>query len=468
LGQNFVEKNKEGVLAYVNNHSFIDNPTFRGMRWNLMKCFDKIYIIDLHGNSKKKEVCPDGGKDENVFDIQQGVSINIFIKTGQKAENKLAEVYHFDVFGKREDKYDYLLASKFSKIPFTRLKPFAPEYFFVPKDYSMKDEYVKGFNIQKLFSINSVGIVTAKDTIFVNGDKNDLLKNIKEYFNIIPDKAFIKKINYRPFDNKHVYYDTRMIERAREKIMQHLLNGKNVGLMVCRQQKTNGFYHCLLHENIVESSFVSNKTSEIGYSFPLYIYAGDNEFLPNEKRKPNLNETIINKISVRIKLQFIEEKELSSNTFAPIDILDYVYAVLHSPAYREKYKEFLKIDFPRIPYPESAKQFRKLSELGEKLRRLHLLEDVEPKQGFADYPIPGDNKIEKITYSGDKVYINQTQYFAKVPAEAWNFYIGGYQPAQKWLKDRKGRELTYEDIQHYRRVVLVLRETGRVMGEIDG
>jgi hypothetical protein len=464
LGQYFVDKNNEGILAYINNHSFLDNPTFRGMRWSLMKSFDKIYIVDLHGNNRRKEVCPDGSKDENVFDkIQQGVSINIFVKTGRKAKGALAEVYHIDVFGKREEKYKYLRDSKFSKVKFTKLKPSAPEYFFVPKDYENKEEYDNGFGIEELFSVNSVGIVTAKDSVFVNADKSALLKNVKDCFDINPDKKVIQPINYRPFDRQYVYYDIEKIERAREKVMSHLLNGENIGLMVCRQQKTDGFYHCLVHKHIVESSFVSNKTSEIGYSFPLYLYHD------HESRKPNLNETIISEISQQIGLRYVEEKEINSKKkcFAPIDILDYIYAILHSPAYRERYKEFLKIDFPRIPYPEDAEQFRKLSKLGRKLRSLHLLEDIEPQQGTANYPITGSDEVEKIRYEDGKVFINSKQYFDRVPLEAWEFYIGGYQPAQKWLKDRKGRKLEFADIEHYRKIIWVLSETGKVMREIE-
>lgn len=469
------------------------------MRWNLMKCFDKIYIIDLHGNSKKKEICPDGSKDENVFDIQQGVSINIFVKTGQKTENELAEVYHFDVFGKREEKYDYLLASKFSKVPFTKLKPSVPEYFFVPIDHGMKEEYDNGFSVQGLFPISSNGLFTARDNFTIHFTEQQAIDVIKEFLSLDDESARsrfelgtdvrdwsvkgarndlmtnldfnkIRKINYRPFDTRYTYYTGNSKGfhcMPRGKFMKHFIESENIGLVVGRQGQAVGSMTWNLVSTTSNITDLNVYYRGGGMIFPLYIYPEADKMFADEKRKPNLNQEIIEDIAKITKLKFETEKNADNKTFAPIDVLDYIYAVLHSPTYREKYKEFLKTDFPRIPYPESAKQFRKLSKLGEKLRRLHLLEDVEPKQGVADYPIPGDNKIEKITYSGDKVYINQTQYFAKVPAEAWSFYIGGYQPAQKWLKDRKWRELSYEDIQHYRRVVLVLRETWRVMREID-
>jgi hypothetical protein len=488
LGQKFVDKNKEGILAYINNHSFIDNPTFRGMRWNLMRSFDKIYIIDLHGNAKKKEVCPDGGKDENVFNIQQGVSINIFVKTGHKAKDALADVFHFDLYGKREDKYKYLRGRKLSKIPFTKLQPSAPEYFFVPKNYGDRAEYESGFNILELFPVNSIGIVTARDNFTIHNTSQAVKNTINEFikldieaardrFNLgkdtrdwsvlgakndltfSPDFNKIVEINYRPFDKRFTYYTGNSKGfhcMPREKVMQHFLKGENVGLVVpkiCKEK--NCFFitkHIMGHK--LCSAYDSNSV------FPLYLYLNE-----AENRKPNLNETLINEISQRIGLRFTAEKEETKKTFAPIDLLDYIYAILHCPAYREKYKEFLKTDFPRIPYPEDAKQFRQLAKQGEKLRRLHLLEDIKLKDGWADFDIPGSCEIDRPYYSNGKIYINNTQYFDNVPQEAWDFYIGGYQPAQKWLKDRRGRVLDFDDVQHYRRVVWALRETGRVMRE---
>jgi hypothetical protein len=507
LGQYFVDKNNEGILAYINNHGFLDNPTFRGMRWSLLKSFDKIYILDLHGNARKKEVCPDGSKDENVFDIQQGVSINIFVKTGKKKYGELAEVYHIDIWGKREEKYKYLRGGKFSKVKFTKLKPSAPEYFLVPKDYGLKEEYDAGFGVEELFPVNGSGIVSKRDALAFQNTKKEIVEKVKDIHKLnceeiknkyehiqwesrdgkvefckdsvmkhgLNDKYFVQ-CDYRPFDTRWTYYTGEargFIGWPVHGVMRHFLNGENVGLMLCRQQKTDGFYHCLAHKHIVESSFVSNKTSEIGYSFPLYLYHD------NKTRKPNLNEAIVNELSYRTGLRYVEEKETGSHKkiFAPLDVLDYIYAILHSPAYREKYKEFLKMDFPRVPYPESAGQFRALAKIGEKLRRLHLLEDVEPKKGVAGYPLAGNDEVEKIQYSpsypsaagktGGRVYINNTQYFDGVPPVAWEFHIGGYQPAQKWLKDRKGRALNHEDIERYQKIVYVLTETARLMGEIE-
>jgi predicted helicase len=477
LGQYFVDKNNEGILAYINNHGFIDNPTFRGMRWNLMKSFDKIYILDLHGNARKKEVCPDGSKDENVFDIQQGVSINIFVKTGKKKYGESAEVYHLDLYGKRAEKYDYLSGAKFYRIPFIKLKPSAPEYFFVPKNYGFKEEYDSGFGVQELFPVNNVGIVTSNDAVLVNADKKALLKNIKERFDVNPDKKLIQRVNYRPFDSQYVYYDVEKIERAREKVMSHLLNRENIGL-IFKRGFTENAPPAFVSGNIIDYRSWSRPGMQGGdYIAPLYLY-------PDHKsRKPNLSNAIVAEISSRTGLRFVAEKNpgLRGKTFAPLDIFDYVYAVLHSPQYREKYREFLKIDFPRVPYPQSAGQFRTLAKFGEKLRRLHLFEDVEPQKGVANFPLADGNEVEKIRYAAPapknshpadgvtvgRVYINDTQYFDNVPVAAWEFRVGGYRPAQKWLNDRKGRTLAFDDIRHYQKIIRVSLETANIMEEIE-
>ena len=442
-GQHYIEKNGSGILAYISNNSFIDGLIHRRMRKNLLETFDTIYILDLHGNSKKKETCPDGSSDQNVFDIMQGVSINIFVKTSKKKKNELGKLFHYELFGKRDVKYEYLLENTIQKINWQQLEFNDENYFFVPKDFSLKDEYEKGFKVDELFPQNQVGVGTYYDA------------------NLVSQTAFSSPdnhlYNYRPFDIRFINYDLKKVKRARYSLMQHFLNRENIGLCLIRNSRDNKF-----------SIFVCNKITDKTYIsfldnasiFPLYRYPenhGQQSIIEETERVPNLNKEIVSKI-----------RKSLGKAFEPIDLFDYIYAVLHSPCYREKYKEFLKIDFPRVPYPENAKQFRKLVKFGEKLRKLHLLEDVEPQQGIADYPISGSDEIEKLQYENGKVWINSTQYFANVPSEAWEFYIGGYQPAQKWLKDRKGRKLEFEDIQHYRRIVWVLLETGRVMGEING
>lgn len=252
--------------------------------------------------------------------------------------------------------------------------------------------------------------------------------------------------------------------------MQHFLKGENIGITLCKQFKSGDSYqHILISDKIIESSFVSNKTSEITSVFPLYLYpdSSTDGMFAEKERVPNLNMEIVQQIVEKLGLTFTNEKETVENTFSPIDILDYIYAVLHSPTYREKYKEFLKIDFPRVPYPKDKETFWELVELGQQIRQIHLLESAVVEKYITQYPLDGDNVVSKLKYENGKVYINEIQYFDNVPQVAWEFYIGGYQPAQKWLKDRKDRKLEFEDILHYQKIIVALSETDRLMKEID-
>jgi predicted helicase len=522
-GQHFIEKNGSGVLAFINPHGFLDNPTFRGMRWNLLKTYDKIYTIYLHGNSKKKETCPDGSPDVNVFDIMQGVSINIFVKTGKKKANELGKVFHFDLYGKREMKYDFLSDSSLQSVNFQELKPEKPFLFFVPKNNKGSKKYEKGFRVDELFSVNVTGVVTARDSFVIDFEKSILKKRMEEFSdsNYTDDSIrstffgnkkegkyltgdsrgwkmaearktiknfnhnyIIQKIAYRLFDDRYIYYHSSMVDWGREKFMYNFINKDNVGIDLCRQLVTDDYSHIFITNKIVDDSFVSNKSRERGYVFPLYLYPDNNgqqTIDQSNERKPNLNIEIVNEIAKNLGLTFTIEKESTKGTFAPIDILDYIYAVLHSPTYREKYKEFLKIDFPRVPYPNDAETFWQLVALGAEIRQIHLLESPIIEKYITQYPIDGDNVVGKISFAlqdydsltneGEElyytaVYINDTQFFGNVPLEAWEFYIGGYQPAQKWLKDRKGRALDFDDILHYQKIIVALTETARLMKEI--
>jgi predicted helicase len=429
------------------------------MRWNLLNAFDKIYILDLHGSTKKRETAPDGSKDENIFDIQVGVSINLLIKTGKKKAGELAEVYHYDMYGDRETKYLFLLQNTLSTIGWHQLPNEAPQYFFVEKDFTNKDIYEKGFSIVDLYTINSMGITTANDEVFINSDNDLLLENIHNYFKIEPNKNFVKNIAYRPFDNKLIYYDINRLARPRKKVMRHFQNG-NFSLCLIRVNRDE---KC----TVLITSYITDKTilspKDNSNVFPLYLYPFDG----SNERTPNLNKNIIQNFSVATELQFTNEKEDDEKTFAPIDILDYVYAVLYSNNYRKKYTEFLKIDFPRIPYPQNVEQFYKLAAAGSILRNLHLMENVSPSLDLADFPVVGSNEIETVHYKGSKVFINKTQYFSDIPPEAWHYFIGGYQPSEKWLKDRKGRILSFDDIEHYRKIIFVLITTINIQRQID-
>lgn len=450
FSESLIEKNGEGMVGMITAHGYIDNPTFRGMRWHLRNTFDKIYIIDLHGNSNKKEVSPDGSKDENVFDIKTGVSILLGVKKSSKNENKkLASVYVFDLYGTRGIKFQTLDSQFMENITWRKL----PDDCDVWKtEGGNKNEYSQGFSLDKLFPIASVGIVTGRDAISISEDGTQLRKNVLMY---VKDEKFeyederVMKIQYRPFDERLIYYHKKLVERERWNVMKHFIDKENIGIMMCRQQKTEGFKHVLVHSHIVESSYVSNKTSEIGSSFPLYLYS------PNTEKTPNLNKEIWQKIN-----------NITGAT-SPEDILDYLYAYLYSPGYREKYKEFLKIDFPRVPFPTSKVEFWNLVPLGKRLRELHLLTSPLVRIPHTTYSVSGSNEVEKIVYINGNVYINSTQFFGNVPEIAWNFYIGGYQPAQKYLKDRKGRALTDHDIRQWQEMIVSLKETDKTMKDID-
>lgn len=513
-GQYFIEKNGSGILAFINPHGFLDNPTFRGMRWNLLKTFDKIYTINLHGNAKKKETAIDGSKDENVFDIQQGVSINFFIKTGLKKEIDLGKAYSFSVYGLRNDKYDFLNSNSLNSISLEEVSPSSPYFYLLKKDFSLEDQYSAGFICNDLFLINGNGLTTAHDSFVVKDTSKELLKmysdfqnternedllhskfNVKKkegwsilegYDNIKNEKnleKFIKDYSYRPFDDKFIFYEDKLVWRTVRKVMDHYNLHSNIGLIIGRQGHVVGNMEwnlCFITKKMTDFNFYYRGG---GVSFPLYCINPVNSqlsLLNQVTRTPNLNMEIVDQIAKGLGLTFESEKSEADGSFAPIDLLDYIYAVLHSPTYRETYKEFLKIDFPRVPYPTDADMFWKLVALGGELRQLHLMESPTLAQFITQYPVGGENEVEKIRFENlsgledltglatGRVYINSDQYFDSVPEVAWNFYIGGYQPAQKWLKDRKGRILDFEDIMHYQRIIKALTETERVMGEIDG
>ncbi|WP_297702179.1 type ISP restriction/modification enzyme [uncultured Fibrobacter sp.] len=503
LGHYFVEKNGDGILAYISNNSFIDGITHRQMRKTLMETFDEIYILNLHGDTRKKEVAPDGGKDENVFDIMQGVSINIFVKKKQsvilnearkgEVEGSLARVYHYELFGKRFEKYAFLANTSFSEISWQELIPQAPYFFFVPKDFSIQNEYDKGFKISDLIIEYNSGIQTKCDAVnilfteldaeslrrdFISMAEVDLerkyqLKN-RPSWNIATAKADLdneiieNRIDYRPFDIRWTNYtgnSNGVMGRARYKINRHIIGKGNLTLVTCRQLSTFDFQHIFVTTHISDLNSISLQSKEQSYVFPLYLYPTENEEKIGETRKPNLDEKIWRKIDKCTKLKTTPEQ-----------VFDYIYGVLHTPSYREKYKEFLKIDFPRIPYPENKDEFERIVSIGNKLRKLHLMEEIPPQA--TSFDIEGDNAVSEIRFEreipdqvGDdnygKVFINKQQYFGNVPELAWNFYIGGYQPAQKWLKDRKNRTLTYDDISHYRKIIAILIETHKLMQDLD-
>ena len=500
FGQHFIEKNGEGILAYISNNSFIDGIIHRQMRKNLLETFDKIFILDLHGNSKKQEVCKDGSPDQNVFDIMQGVSINIFVKSQKKNKNELGKVFHFDLQGKRNDKYSFLNDNNLNSISWDNILFKAPEFLFSKMDFELKTKYDFGFSLDKLFPLNNVGFTAARDNSLIHFEKGKVeelltdltsmeLENIRIKHQFGPDsrdwtlqgaindikaktERNISIVDYRPFDFRYSHLSNQtkgFFSYPRWEIMRNFYKKENIGLIATRlnRQKSTGYFW--ISKSIIERHILDTAGDSTSY-FPLYIYPefnGQQTIDQTIVRVPNLKMEFVSKISKSLELTFTDEKEDNCKSFAPLDLLDYIYAVLHSPNYREKYKEFLKIDFPRVPYATDADKFWKLVVLGKELREIHLLESPKVEEFLTGYPEEGDNIVGKPTYKDGSVYINETQYFSNVKEVAWNFYIGGYQPAQKWLKDRKGRELSFDDILHYQKIIVALTETDRIMKEID-
>ena len=524
FGQHFIDKNGEGILAYISNNSFIDGIIHRQMRKNLLQSFDKVYILDLHGNARKKETSPDGSPDQNVFDIMAGVSINLFVKTGKKKVNELGKVLHFDLYGKRESKYNFLNQS-IKDLNWKQLEIDNKYYFFVPKNFKAQEKYESGFKLDVFYKKNNSGIKSHRDNLVYDISKDELLKRIN-YFTDIENsdekiitelkvksnrdwdlqskrqkiiecashEKYIKEVEYKPFSKYYCYYNVDAHDYHRIDLLKNMFSD-NFLLMSSRKDESDSFRNIFITKYLGDIHSVSDQT----YCFPLYIYnEKDNQknaFENSLERVPNLNIEIVNEIAKGLGLQFVPDHDFchaelvsaSQETlkqvqgdkpvFTPIDILDYIYAVLHSPTYRETYKEFLKIDFPRVPYPKDKETFWQLVELGSALRQIHLLESPTVEKYITQYPNDGNNVVGKIHFENNRVYINYDkasplgieglQYFANVPEVAWSFYIGGYQPAQKWLKDRKDRELDFEDILHYQKIIVALSETDRIMKEID-
>ena len=451
-----VKKNGAGVVAMITNHAYLDNPTFRGMRWRLTQTFDELYVLDLHGNSKRKEVAPDGGRDENVFDIQQGVAIMFGVMRGDKQDGP-ADVFHADAWGARSEKFGLLNRG----VDWSRLELDKTIFLLTPRDTSNWDEYAAGVPVNRLFAASSVGIVTSADEVFIGDDVNDLERRLrKAQGGVGPSKALerlrdhtvdlskAQPISYRPFDDRMVYYDTSVLERSREKVMKHFIGHPNIGLIVSRQAITDNWSHVQVTSGLADNR-VHYSNKGISVEIPLYIYHDDGS------SSPNFDGRELAKFTAGVDVDF-----------TPEDILDYVYGVLHSPAYRARYKEFLKADFPCVPAPGNDDELGKFVGFGRQLRRLHLTM-AEGEELITTYPVVGSDKVEKPRYRDGRAWINSEQYFGGVPEVAWELLVGGYRPAQKWLKDRKDKVLSSDEIEHYQRIIAVLSKTDELMRQID-
>jgi hypothetical protein len=513
--QSLLEKSQISILGFITNSTYIDGITHRRMRESLINTFSKIQIVDLHGSGRKAEKSPDGSKDENVFEIIQGVSIGIFIKTPyQKVES---EVYYSEIWGSRNFKYDKL-AQDFKFLSNNLLIPQKPYFFFVNRNNSFEEEYKKYFSLNKLLPQGTSAVQTKRDELFVDFESSKLEVRMSELLNghisltelskkypldstsgwsaaklngIKYSQKNVRSYLYRPFDFRSIYYDDEILGRSRIKVFHNLLRN-NLALVTLRQTVDDGFRHIFCTKlicdiNLVIGHHVSDRV------FPLYIYPTENErAFGATERVPNFSDEFVEEFSNKLGLEFVYDEKASNPSkwldnngnpifYTPEDVFAYAYAVFHSPTYRARYADFLKIDFPRLPLTTDTELFRKLCALGARLVALHLLESVTappdwrlhtegaslfqnttvaagfPKKELADMDENGKGKV----------YINKTTYFDGVPLEVFEFHIGGYQVCHKWLKDRKERALSEEDINHYGKIIVALGETIRLMAEID-
>jgi predicted helicase len=499
-----VEKTGQGIVGMITNNSYLSGLIHRGMRKKLLESFDEIYILNLHGNARIGEKAPDGSKDENVFDIMQGVSIALFVKQPFLDNTpRQTRIWYADLYGLRDKKYDYLLNHNVKKTRWQELKPAEPYFFFVPKEFEGEKEYQRFWSITEIFKEFSSGIKTHRDHFVIGFTKEELknrlllftgpqsdemiasaleLKNTAD-FNLskvrkeVKDENWEEKIYpyaYRPFDNRFICYLHCLIDRDRHEIMRHLLN-KNLGLIIPRGTKTI-FNHGIVTTFLVDVSLGGATSGSETNVFPLYLY--DHEKPDNKKGGLSTPMMVFDKGDEKyqakkpypnFKSEFLKAvREALGRETTPEEIFYYIYGVLYSPAYRKKYEEFLKIDFPRIPIIKDYKVFQKMSHLGKELVELHLLKSpvVDKQIGSLS---SGNNRVEKVRYDQKKrrVYINQTQYFEDMPKDIWTYYIGGYQVLDKWLKSRKDRVLTKEEIDHFLKVAMAIKQTIELQKKID-
>ena len=507
LAQRFIVENGSGIIGYINANSYLESLTFRGMRYHLLKTFDEIYIVNLHGDSKSRETSLRDEKEENVFDIQPGVCINLFVKKQltegeERTDDHFADVYYTDIYGSRKNKLKILSENDVSSLKFQKVEMHAPMYFFVPIDFSHEEEFYDGFSPEDLFKIGGVGMRSHRDAIAYQGSKDAIKAVTEDFMNLDEEKIkkkyhiekesrdqkvsyaveniksfglkeeFYKQALYRPFDMKHTYFTNKskgFIAYPVYDIMRHLVHkeeDKNLGLIVGQCGNVVGDMEWNL-------GFVTNSIVDLnvfyrggGYVYPLYVETKKETEYGNSTSTDFGTDSIISNFKEETMLKVIQHLgERPSNE----DLFDYIYATLYSPNYRKKYSEFLKRDFPRIPYPTSTDRFDKMVEKGSQLRNLHLMKDNEKWDAHKLFPCVGVGTgiIEYRRWENNKVYINDTQYFDNVTENVWNFFIGGYQVADKWLKDRIGQELSLEEILHYSQIIYVIEHTLMLMNEID-
>jgi hypothetical protein len=502
FAQTIVDRTCTGILGFVTNHGYLENPTFRGMRQSIMHSFDQIYLLDLHGNANKKERALDGSADENVFDIRQGVAINLSCRLVKEGAVQ-TKSRHADQWGLRTSKYLWLTNHSVSDSTWHDLNPNPPHYFFLPRCDTNRKEYEFGVSLKDIFVLMNVGMVTARDALSIHYSQKDVLETVETFSRLSEEEArtnfdlgkdatswkvrdaqqdvrkngvdskLVARVLYRPFDFRYTYYTGKsggFICRPIYGLMRHMLNGKNISLCFHRREELAVSYsHFLATNRITEHGLLSSKTTNC--QAPLYIEPDANDKqheFGGDIRRPNFNPSFLRLLCAALSLK-AEDSFGLPNGILPETIFHYAYAVFHSPGYRSRYAEFLKIDFPRLPLTGNLELFRKLAQLGDELTTLHLLDSPKLDQPLTEFVGGRNPEVEKISWSKNTVWVDKAQSigFKGVCQEVWNFHVGGYQVCEKWLKDRKGRNLSADDRAHYQKIIVSLSETIRLMTEVD-
>lgn len=496
LGIRILESTPSGIISMISNNGFLTNRVLRGVRRTLLNNFNRLTFFDLHGNRSKGEVCPDGSPDDNVFDINQGVGITILRKIAAKPATNTVELTN--LWGNRDSKYRTLGNTSVSKTTFQEHLPKRPYYAFALVDGEIEDEYRSFAALDEAMPFNKAGFVSGRDDFALDFDIEPLELRISDFLNpnnteftvrerySIKDaggyalakrrqpalaaklkaKEIIQRVQHRPFDYRYVAYSEAVLTSPQKAAMHQLLAGDNLAFCLSRGAEIiRGWEHIFCTRALVQHHTVSLK--EVNYVFPMNVRDEDGSFAFGTARSSNFAAQFLKALATRLNLS-VESGSGLPKSLTPEDIFHYAYAVFHSPGYRSRYAEFLKIDFPRLPFTGDLELFRALARLGDELVALHLLESPKINDFITRFAGKGDNSIpKKPTWKDGAVWINAGQRFEGVPEAVWNFHIGGYQVCEKWLKDRKGRTLSTDDIAHYQRIVVALNETIRLMAEID-
>lgn len=513
FAQNKIESLGHGLFGFISNNAFLDNPTFRGLRRSLLECYDELYILNLHGNTRKKEETPQGAKDENVFNIMQGVSINLFVKKAQATKQK---IHYYDIYGKRAEKYAFLAQNDLNSIEWLEIAPRAPFYLLLPLKTPLLEEYEQGFSVQEVFQVGSTGICSQRDHVVFHKDKESLLKLLKDFSTLEPSELrriykikkdsrdwrleyairdvranadnleeYIVLCQYRPFDYRWTYYTGKsksFIAYPRGEVFKHMLppppptnpktpnqTRKNVALNIARQSKMHGEWrYVMAHKELVDINLMASAGSMgVGYNYPLYQF-----------KHPNYTENFTPEFR-----SFIDKHY--SHHFEPLEVLGYIYALLYSPNYRKRYEDFLKADYPKILFTNNKDLFMALSLLGIELIGLHVLNQESLNHSFEKLK---DATIGESCYSPSsklteahernpiiskkpaynepeqRLYINHSAYFKGVSQEIYDYRIGGYGVLDKYLKSHKNEPCDFDHVSNIIKVIARTIEIQKTLG----